>query len=585
MGPDGALLPPRRGGRDRLPRSAHDVGYLHNPEATDRGVRARLVPLRRRRLLRRRRRALVHRPLQGRDQDRRRERRVDRGGEGDLRRRSGGRRGRGGRAAARALERGDHRVRRAQARRDDRPRRADRRAASDRLDGYKVPKAVIVVDELPRTSTGKIQKNVRDAPSTRNTTRRADRVPVLTSHVDPNGETYRANRAAQLALLERARRAARAGRRRRRRALPGPAPRPGPAAGPRARSSCSLDRDSPVPRAVAAGRVGHRVHRRRQHRHRHRRGVRRRVRDHRARPDRARRRDEPVHAAEDPARAGDRPGQPAAGDQPRRVGRRRPADAGRPVRPRRADLPRPHRAVGAGDPDHRARVRQLDRRRRVRARHVRLRGAGRRAGQGVPRRPAAGEDGDRRGIRRRGARRRRDALPGLRASPTTSPSTSSTCIRIGREIVARLNWRKLGPAAAAPSADPRYDPDELLGIVSADLQGAVRPPRGARPRRRRLRASTSTSRSTAPSLVTGWASIHGYPVGVLANHRGVLFSEEAKKATEFILLANQTDTPLVFLQNTTGYMVGKRLRAGRHHQGRRQDDQRGHQLARSRTSR
>ena len=58
------------------------------------------------------------------------------------------------------------------------------------------------------------------------------------------------------------------------------------------------------------------------------------------------------------------------------------------------------------------------------------------------------------------------------------------------------------------------------------------------------------------SIVTGWASIHGYPIGVLANERGVLFMEESKKATEFILLANQTDTPLLFLQNTTGYMVG-----------------------------
>src|SRR5439155_523693 len=52
-----------------------------------------------------------------------------------------------------------------------------------------------------------------------------------------------------------------------------------------------------------------------------------------------------------------------------------------------------------------------------------------------------------------------------------------------------------------------------------------------------------------PSLVTGWASIHGYPVGILANAQGVLFMDEAKKATEFILLANQTDIPLVFLQN------------------------------------
>jgi acetyl-CoA carboxylase carboxyltransferase component len=58
------------------------------------------------------------------------------------------------------------------------------------------------------------------------------------------------------------------------------------------------------------------------------------------------------------------------------------------------------------------------------------------------------------------------------------------------------------------------------------------------------------------SLVTGWASVHGFTVGILANARGVLFSEEAKKASEFIQLANQSDTPLLFLQNTTGYMVG-----------------------------
>jgi acetyl-CoA carboxylase carboxyltransferase component len=56
--------------------------------------------------------------------------------------------------------------------------------------------------------------------------------------------------------------------------------------------------------------------------------------------------------------------------------------------------------------------------------------------------------------------------------------------------------------------------------------------------------------------VTGWARIHGYPVGVLANARGVLFSEESEKAAQFIQLANSSDTPLLFLQNTTGYMVG-----------------------------
>jgi acetyl-CoA carboxylase carboxyltransferase component len=64
------------------------------------------------------------------------------------------------------------------------------------------------------------------------------------------------------------------------------------------------------------------------------------------------------------------------------------------------------------------------------------------------------------------------------------------------------------------------------------------------------------------SLVTGWTSVHGYPVGILANERGVLFSDEAKKASEFILLANQSDTPLIFLQNTTGYMVGTQYEQG-----------------------
>ena len=63
-------------------------------------------------------------------------------------------------------------------------------------------------------------------------------------------------------------------------------------------------------------------------------------------------------------------------------------------------------------------------------------------------------------------------------------------------------------------------------------------------------------------LVTGWASIHGYPVGILANAQGVLFGEEAQKAAQFIQLANQIDTPLLFLHNTTGYMVGKEYEQG-----------------------
>jgi acetyl-CoA carboxylase carboxyltransferase component len=57
-------------------------------------------------------------------------------------------------------------------------------------------------------------------------------------------------------------------------------------------------------------------------------------------------------------------------------------------------------------------------------------------------------------------------------------------------------------------------------------------------------------------LVTGWARLYGWSIGILANARGVLFSEESQKAAQFIQLANQVDLPLLFLQNTTGYMVG-----------------------------
>ncbi len=135
------------------------------------------------------------------------------------------------------------------------------------------------------------------------------------------------------------------------------------------------------------------------------------------------------------------------------------------------------------------------------------------------------------------------------------------CIRIGREIVEQIRWRKLGPAPSLPPEEPRYDPEELLGVVSGDFRVPFDP-------REVLARVVDGSRfgeykpRYGTSLVTGWASVHGYPVGVLANERGVLFSEEAKKASEFILLANQSDTPLVFLQNTTGYMVGTQYEQG-----------------------
>lgn len=133
-------------------------------------------------------------------------------------------------------------------------------------------------------------------------------------------------------------------------------------------------------------------------------------------------------------------------------------------------------------------------------------------------------------------------------------------IRIGRRIVARLNWTKKGPSPS-PVIPPAADPEELIGIVPSDL----RVPFDPREVIARI-VDGSDFDEFKPlyggSLVTGWATLHGYPVGILANARGVLFSEESQKATQFIQLANRSNTPLLFLHNTTGYMVGKAYEEG-----------------------
>ena len=151
-------------------------------------------------------------------------------------------------------------------------------------------------------------------------------------------------------------------------------------------------------------------------------------------------------------------------------------------------------------------------------------------------------------------------------------------IRIGRRIVARLNRRKASPPVevrGAPAtsletrafAEPDADPEGLLDLIPTDLKEPFDP------REVIVRIVDGTSeRNGRPfdefkplygtSLVTGWAELHGRPIGILANAQGVLFSEEAQKATQFIQLANQSDTPLLFLHNTTGYMVGKEYEQG-----------------------
>ena len=134
-------------------------------------------------------------------------------------------------------------------------------------------------------------------------------------------------------------------------------------------------------------------------------------------------------------------------------------------------------------------------------------------------------------------------------------------LRLGRRIVARLNWRKKGPAPAAEVRAPRYSEEELLGIVPPDLKVPF-DPREVIARIVDDSDFDEFKPEYGPSLCTGWATIHGYPVGILANAQGVLFSAEAQKATQFIQLANQTNTPLLFLHNTTGYMVGKEYEQG-----------------------
>ncbi len=139
-------------------------------------------------------------------------------------------------------------------------------------------------------------------------------------------------------------------------------------------------------------------------------------------------------------------------------------------------------------------------------------------------------------------------------------------IRIGRRIVARLNQTK-ATVVEPVFAEPEADPEELLDLIPTDLKEPFDP--------REVIARICDGRSASNgavfdefkplygnSLVTGWAKIHGNPVGILANAQGVLFSEEAQKATQFIQLANQIDVPLLFLQNTTGYMVGAEYEQG-----------------------
>jgi acetyl-CoA carboxylase carboxyltransferase component len=133
-------------------------------------------------------------------------------------------------------------------------------------------------------------------------------------------------------------------------------------------------------------------------------------------------------------------------------------------------------------------------------------------------------------------------------------------LRIARDVVAHLSFRRLGPGPSRPALSPRYPAEELLGAASPD----IRVPFDVRDALARI-VDGSCLEEFKPrygtSLVTGWATLAGYPIGVVANN-GILFSEESRKAAQFIALCNQIDTSIVFVQNITGFMVGTRYERG-----------------------
>jgi 3-methylcrotonyl-CoA carboxylase beta subunit len=129
-----------------------------------------------------------------------------------------------------------------------------------------------------------------------------------------------------------------------------------------------------------------------------------------------------------------------------------------------------------------------------------------------------------------------------------------------RSIIATLAPRAPRPWDVIPAEEPQYAADSLYGVVPADL----RTPYDVREVLARIVDGSRFAEFKAeygPTLVTGFARIYGHPVGIVANN-GILFSESAMKGAHFIELCDQRRVPLVFLQNITGFMVGRQYEAG-----------------------
>jgi acetyl-CoA carboxylase carboxyltransferase component len=128
-------------------------------------------------------------------------------------------------------------------------------------------------------------------------------------------------------------------------------------------------------------------------------------------------------------------------------------------------------------------------------------------------------------------------------------------LRICREVVSHLNWKKGGGEPSKISMEPIYDQEELLGLISEDLKSPV----DIREVIARFADGSQFEEYKplyGPTMICGWSGVHGYQVGIVGNN-GPIYPECAEKAATFIQLCNKRNIPLIFLQNVTGFLVGK----------------------------
>jgi 3-methylcrotonyl-CoA carboxylase beta subunit len=133
-------------------------------------------------------------------------------------------------------------------------------------------------------------------------------------------------------------------------------------------------------------------------------------------------------------------------------------------------------------------------------------------------------------------------------------------LALARRIVGTLNQVKRPQLEVRTPVEPKYDAEEIYGLVPED----IRQPYDVREVIARIVDGSELDEFKArfgPTLVTGFAHLHGYPVGIVAN-AGILFSESAQKGAHFIQLCAKRGIPLIFLQNITGFMVGRKYEAG-----------------------